>query len=145
VVVEHDRAREFREITLRGPDQSRDRGVAGGQIVEPRSVNEFASDPTQIARLHVVRHQIEGEHVFGRRRRDSLRRELFRHERRRIGSIRESQQGLEVLLRVELEPVGPQLALEVDGQVRDPQHGAPEVDPYGARRVTVSQRHAPGQ
>ena len=56
-------------------------------------------------------------------------------ERRRV---LEAEHRHEVLLRVELQPLGLELALEVDREVRDAQQRAREVDEHGCAARSAS-------
>ena len=93
--------------------------------------------------LRVVEHQVERDQV-GRRRapRAALRAQLLRDQLREPRRALEPGDRHELRLRVELEALALDLAVQVDRQARDAQQRAREIDEQRAHAVVLAQRHA---
>jgi hypothetical protein len=143
VVVEHDPTRRRRD-RVRTAQRAR-RGVAAGQIVEPAGDHELVAGAKQRGLLRVVSAQVEADHA-GCGRRHAVAGELGceQLEEVRIGPrLAQPEQRHHLRLRVELQAVGVDGSVQVDGQVRDAHQRPREVDQHAAPSATAVVQHDP--
>ncbi len=114
-----------------------------GEIVEPRGLDELAAQPGDGRGLRVVEHQIEREQIGRRRLRELARAQLLGDELRESRRALEPRDRHQLRLRVELQALALDLAIQMDREARDAQQRAREIDEQRARASLLAQRHLP--
>ncbi len=131
MVEQHQRADVPRRGLAGHRGQRRDARVRASQVIQPCRADELFAGPGEGAAGQVIGHHVMAEHVAGRD-------VQFGGEKVPEGTgLRGAQRpdGHQMLLRIELQPFGTQVTVEVDRQLRHPQHRP--VHPYqpGPRAV----------
>ncbi len=136
-------------ITCGGREERLGSDEARQQVVETGRRHEFVTSSDDGAALGVVEHDVPSVDRCG------VDVELIGHEagERTLAFVADLPDRCEVLLGVELQPVLADLAVEVDGELRDPQDGsvdeqqtlfdsasAADRDPTREAEVTVEPR-----
>ena len=115
--------------------------MGAGQVVLAAGAHELLARPGQRAAGQVVGHHLVAEHVAGRHA------QLGGEEAGEPAGlgVAERPDGHDMLLGVQLQPVGAQAAVEVDGELRDPQHRPVHPQQPQLRAGAGAHGHAAGQ
>ena len=134
------------QIGVPGGDEGLQAGVAGGEVVEARGVEELGVEPGDDGGGEVVEGEVPRQQIgLGDAR--GLGEEGAEGLGRRSGGARvgEGEERGELLLGVELQTLVVDASVHVDGEGRDPAERTPQIDEDGLLAGAVADEHAAGE